>query len=106
MYKINKIKNYKEFARFLEEKTKCSIKIQVVSNNHMHYQLNDKYDMTLGVLCIDDGEVSFAPFATLDNAKNEQYINVTYMVQFDEFSNLLKAFQQMFVVTEDNRGEN
>lgn len=90
MYKINKIKNYKEFAQLLEEKTGCSIVIQLMnSNNHIHYQLNDKYGMSLGVLCIDDGNPSFAPFATHDTAENYQYINLKYIPQFDDFARLL-----------------
>ena len=100
MYKINKVKNYKQFAKLLEEKTGCSVKIAIVENNHIHYQLNDKNDMSLGVLCINNGDVSFAPLTTHDEAVDEQYIIGVYMVQFDELAKLLNIFKEMFVTDE------
>ena len=102
MYEINKVKNYIQFAEILENKTGCTVKVNVMDNkgNHVHYQLNDRFDMSLGVLCIDNGEVSFAPFETHESVKNEQYINVKYMAQFDDFIALLKVFKEMFVVDE------
>lgn len=100
MYKIDKVKNYRQFAEILEKKTGCSIKIKVIDNNgnHVHYQLNDKYDMTIGVLCVDNGFASFAPFETHESVKNEQYINVKYMAQFDDFVKVLSVFREMFIV--------
>lgn len=104
MYKINTVKNYKAFAELLGKETGCSVKIQLMDDKatHVHYQLNDKYDMTLGVLCIDDGDASFAPFETLDSAANNQYINVQHMVQFDDFVKLLSVFAKLFVATEES----
>lgn len=106
MYKINTIKSYKAFAELLEKETGCTVKIRLMDNkaNHVHYQLNDRYDMTLGVLCIDDGDASFAPFETLDSASDNQYINVQHMVQFDDFVKLLNAFAKLFVSTEETDG--
>ena len=103
MFEINTIKNYKQFADILEKKTDCSIKINIVDKcgKHIHYQLNDKYGMSLGVLCIDNGDVSFAPFVTHETAQNDQYINMRYMVQFDDFIKILGIFKEMFVVDEN-----
>lgn len=106
MYEIEKVNNYKEFARLLEKKTGCSVRIKIIDGvKHIHYQLNDKYDMSLGVLCIDHGMASFAPFSTLENAKNEQYINVQYMPQFEDFAKLLGIFQEMFVTESEDYNE-
>ena len=106
MYKIEKVNNYKDFARMLEQKTGCSVKIKLMCRtDHIHYQLNDKYDMSLGVLCIDNGVASFAPFTTHETAKNEQYINVEYMPQFEDFVKLLGVFQKLFVVEMETNNE-
>ena len=103
MYKVNTVKNYKAFAALLEKETGCTVKVRVMDNkaDHVHYQLNDRYDLTLGVLCIDDGDASFAPFVTLESAQNEQYINIQYMVQFDDFAKLLEVFARLFVSAEE-----
>ena len=90
MYDFKRANNYVEFARMLEQATGCSVKIKIMNGaDHIHYQL--------GVLCIDKGIASFAPFATHETAQNEQYINVQYMVMFDEFVNVLNAFKKIFV---------
>ena len=93
---IYKVKNYKAFATQLEEKTGCEVYIRLMGKNHTHYQLN-KMGLSLGVLCIDDGEASFAPFVTLDSAKNEQYIAAQNLPLFDDFVELLTVFHDMFV---------
>lgn len=98
MYDFKRVNNYVEFARMLEQVTGCSVKIKIMNRtDHIHYQLNDKYDVSLGVLCIDGGIASFAPFVTHETAQSEQYINVQYMVMFDEFINVLSAFKKIFV---------
>lgn len=106
MYKINTVKNYKAFAALLEKETGCTVKIKLMDNkaDHVHYQLNDKYDMTLGVLCVDNGDVSFAPFETHESVSNNQYINVQHMVQFDDFAKLIGVFAKLFVSTEETDG--
>lgn len=93
---IYKVKNYKQFARELESKTKCEVKIKLLEKNHTHYQLN-KMGLSLGVLCICNGEVSFAPFVTLDTARDDQYIDAQYLPLFDDFVELLKVFRDIFV---------
>lgn len=104
---IKKIKNYRTFAEELKTKTGCDVKIKILSdsNNHLanqplrehyHYELR-KDGFPLGILCCDDGYISFAPFATFENVTDSQYINVYYMPMFDEFINILKIFQEMFV---------
>ena len=101
MYDFKRVNNYVEFAKMLEQKTGCSVKIKIMNGaEHIHYQLNDKYDVSLGVLCIDKGVATFAPFVTHETAQNEQYINVQYMVMFDEFAKLLGTFKNIFVTSE------
>ena len=99
---IMKVKNYKTFAETLKQKTECEVKIKLMKeNDHIHYQLN-KDGMSLGVLCVQDGEPSFAPFCTFDNdSSNDHYINVRYMPLFDDFIGVLKVFGKMFVCEEE-----
>ena len=57
---IFKVKDYKRFADSLEDNTGCVVTIRLIGKNHTHYQL-DKRGLSLGVLCVDKGELSFAP---------------------------------------------
>lgn len=94
---IYKVKNYKKFASELATKTGCDIQIQLMKEtNHVHYQLS-KVGISLGVLCVDDGKVSFAPFVTLETAKNEQYIDARYIPLFDDFTKLLNVLKDMII---------
>lgn len=93
---IYKVKDYKKFADDLRNKTGCDVKINIIGKDHTHYQL-DKMGLSLGVLCVNKGEVSFAPFETHETAKNDQYINVQYFPLLDDFVELLAAFREMFV---------
>lgn len=93
---IFKVKDYKRFADSLEEKTGCVVTIRLMGKNHTHYQL-DKRGLSLGVLCVLNGELSFAPFATLDSATDDQYINAKYIPMFDDFVGLLEVLREMFV---------
>lgn len=93
---IYKVKDYKVLANQLAAKTGCDISIRLMGKNHTHYQLS-KMGLSLGVLCVDNGEISFAPFVTLDTAKNDQYINAQHLPLFDDFIQLLTIFREMFV---------
>lgn len=93
---IYKVKDYKVFANQLAAKTGCDVSIRLMGKNHTHYQLS-KMGLSLGVLCVDNGEISFAPFVTFDTAKNDQYINAQYLPLFDDFIQLLTIFREMFV---------
>lgn len=93
---IFKVKDYKRFADSLEDKTGCVVTIRLMGKNHTHYQL-DKRGLSLGVLCVDNGELSFAPFVTLDSAQNDQYINAKYIPLLDDFIGLLGVLREMFV---------
>lgn len=93
---IYKVKNYKTFAMELEKKTGCSVDIKLQAKDHVHYQLS-KMGLSLGVLCVDHGEVSFAPFATHTSATNDMYINAGNLPMFDDFIQLLTVFREMFV---------
>lgn len=93
---IFKVKDYKRFADHLEEKTGCEVAIRLLGKNHTHYQL-DKRGLSLGVLCVDNGELSFAPFVTHETAQNDQYINAKYIPLFDDFIELLGTLREMFV---------
>ena len=98
---ITKVKNYKEFAQKLMQKTGCEVCIKIMGSNHMHYQLT-KNGISLGVLCINSGEVSFAPFVTHGNVRDEQYINMVCLSRLDDFIAVLKVFGALFVCEEGN----
>lgn len=94
---IIKVKNYKTFAETIETATGCDVLIKLMGNkNHVHYQLNKK-GISLGVLCIDNGEATFAPFVNLENAQNCQFINMQYMPMLSDFIKVLEVFNEMFV---------
>lgn len=97
---IMRVKNYKVFAETLKRKTGCEVIIKIISKDHYHFQLN-KDGISLGVLCLDQGEASFAPFVTHETAQNDQYINVQYMPMFEDFIGVLKVFDEMFVCEEE-----
>lgn len=97
---VMRVKNYKTFAEMLKKQTGCDIEIRIIEKEHTHYQLN-KMGISLGVLCVDNGEPSFAPFETLDTAKNNQYINVKYMPMLEDFVDVLKVFDKLFVCEEE-----
>lgn len=98
---IMKVKNYKVFAETLKKKTGCEVTIKIMNKDHYHFQLN-KNGISLGVLCLDQGEASFAPFATHETAKNEQYINVQYMPMLEDLIGVLNVFDEMFVCEEES----
>jgi hypothetical protein len=95
-----KVKNYKVFAETLKKKTGCEVNIKLMDTDHTHYQLS-KDGISLGVLCVDKGEASFAPFVTHETAQNDQYINVQYMPMLDDFIGVLKVFSELFVCEEE-----
>lgn len=96
---IIKVKNYKVFAETLKAKTGCDVNIKLIGKEHNHYQMS-KDGISLGVLCVDNGEASFAPFESHETAKNEQYINVRYMPMLDDLICLLRVFSELFVCDE------
>ena len=97
---IMKVKNYKVFAETLKKKMGCEINIKLMNGtSHIHYQLS-KDGISLGILCIDNGEASFAPFSTHENVQNDQYINVQYMPMLEDFISVLKVFDELFVCEE------
>lgn len=99
---IIKVKNYKVFAETLKRKTGCEVIIKIISNkDHYHFQLN-KDGISLGILCLDKGETSFAPFVTHETVQNDQYINVQYMPMIEDFISVLKVFHEMFVCEEES----
>lgn len=101
---IMKVKNYKAFGEILRKKTDCEINIKLMDDkDHVHYQLS-KDGISLGVLCIDEGEASFAPFVTHEDVEDmyghEQFINVQYMPMLNDFISVLKVFDELFVSEE------
>ena len=95
-----KVKNYKVFADMFRRKTGCDVNIKILGANHEHYQLS-KDGISLGVLCIDNGEMSFAPFVSHETAQNDQYINVKYMPMLDDFITVLRVFEELFICEEE-----
>lgn len=96
---IMKVKNYKVFAETLKKKTGCEVVIRVLNKDHVHYQLV-KDGVSLGVLCIDNGEPSFAPFVNHETARDDQYINVAFMPMLEDFIKVLNVFGELFVCEE------
>lgn len=94
--KIIKVGNFKKYAEELRTQTGCTTEIEVLGKDHVHYQLN-KDGISLGVLCINEGDVTFAPFVRLDTARDEQYIDMQYMPLFDDLAKLFTIFRAMFV---------
>lgn len=102
---ILKVKNYKKFGETLKKKTGCEVEIKLMRDkDHIHYQLS-KDGISLGVLCIDDGEASFAPFVTHKDVEDmynaDQFINVQYMPMLNDFIGVLKVFDELFVCEEE-----
>lgn len=99
MFDVKKVKNFRQFGELLEKETGCNVTIRPVNKDgtHTHYQLDDRFGMTLGVLCVDNGYASFAPFETLDSAENNQYINISHLVQVNDFMNVLSVFGKIFI---------
>ena len=104
---LKQVKDYRQFAEMLQRKTGCSVTIELKGRDasHVHYQLDDEYGMSLGVLCVQEDSVAFAPFVTHANQRDEQYINLKYMPQFGRFIDLLTVFQKMFVIKYDEMEE-
>lgn len=104
---IMKVKNYKAFGEILRKKTDCEINIKLMGDkDHVHYQLS-KDGISLGVLCIDEGEASFAPFTShediedmYDDDAERLFINVQYMPMLNDFISVLKVFDELFVCEE------
>ena len=97
---IIKVKNYRVFAESLKKKTGCEVIIKIMnSKDHYHFQSN-KDGISLGILCLNQGEASFAPFVTHETVRDEQYINVKYMPMLDDFIGVLKVFDELFVCEE------
>lgn len=93
---IYKVKNYKKFADELKVKTRCDVDVKIIGQDHFHYQLS-KDGLSLGILCIDEGDASFAPFVTHETARNDNYLNLQFLPLFDDFVSLLSVFKDMFV---------
>ena len=93
---IYKVKDYKKFSEELKMKTGCQVSVQVIGKNHFHYQLSVD-GMNLGVLCIENGEATFAPFVGHETARNDNYLNLSFLPLYEEFTSLLAVFKSMFV---------
>lgn len=96
---VMKVRNYKEFAEILKRKTGCEINIKLMGKNHTHYQMS-KDGISIGILCIDEGYASFAPFVNHETAKDDQYINVEYMPMIDDLISVLRVCNELFVCKE------
>lgn len=102
---VIKIKNYRDFGRKLEKSTGCDILIQIMDDkDHVHYQCS-KMGISLGVLCIQRGDVSFAPFETLKSARNDQFINVKFFPFIDDFVDLMSSLKEIFVSSEEDSSD-
>lgn len=100
--KIMQVSNYKVFASTLEAKTGCDIRIKIMGQDHTHYELS-KMGISLGILCIDKGVASFAPFVTHENAKDSQYINIQYFPMLEDFIKVLQTLFNLFTYDDDSK---
>lgn len=94
---VVKFKNYKKFAEELKEKTNCDdVNIKILENNHYHFQLN-KMGIAIGIVCYDNGKISFAPFVNHDTVHNEQYISMNKFPMLEELIATMAALRDMFM---------
>lgn len=94
---IMKVKDYKSFADTLAKASGCKVIIKLMpGKDHVHYQL-EKTGISLGVLCINQGDVSFAPFVTHSTVADSQFINIRFFPFIDDFVDLMRTFKQIFV---------
>lgn len=102
MFNIKKVKNYRQFAELLEKETGCRVTIKPMNEDgtHTHYQLDDRFGMTIGVLCVDDGYASFAPFETLQSVADNQYISISHLTQIDDFTKVMSVLGNIFITNE------
>lgn len=60
--KIKKTKDYRAFGDYLSNISGCDITIEIMNEkNHVHFQFK-KEGIPLGILCINEDEIVFAPF--------------------------------------------
>lgn len=100
--KIMQVSNYKVFASTLEARTGCSIRIKIMGQDHTHYELS-KMGISLGILCIDKGTASFAPFVTHENAQDSQYISIKYFPMLEDFIQVLQTLFDLFTYDDDSK---
>lgn len=95
---VVKFKNYKAFAEELKTKTGCdNVNIKLMSgNNHYHFQL-DKMGVPIGIVCYDNGNISFAPFVSHETAHNEQYISMNKFPMLEELIGTMVVLRDMFM---------
>lgn len=93
---IIKIKNYNKMADELAEATGLTVNPRVIGRNHVHYEFK-KGNMAVGVLCMDDGELSFAPLVSDEKAANSQYINFSRLPDFKIVADLMISLMDKFV---------
>lgn len=93
---IIKIKNYNKMADELSEATGLVVNPRVISKNHVHYEFK-KGNMAVGVLCINEGELSFAPLTSDDKAANSQYISFSRLPDFKIVADLMIVLMGKFV---------
>lgn len=98
MLNIKKKKDYVEFGEKLQEITGCKITLKILSGeNHFHYQL-DKNNVSLGVLCYIDGELSLAPFKSLNNCgSKDNYIYFKHAPSFKDFTDVLTSLGNLVI---------
>ena len=98
---LNYAKVGKAYYTKAEQQTLLSLEYMIKSHeenlpNHVHYEFK-KGNMAVGVLCMDDGELSFAPLASDDKAANSQYINFSRLPDFKIVADLMVALMSKFM---------
>ena len=86
---IKKTHDYIKFGNEVEQLTGCEVKYKLMGDKHAHYEISSK-GIPLGILCYCEGELSFAPFRSFDNAAtNEEFIYFKHAPSFEEFTRVL-----------------
>ncbi len=93
---VIKIKDYNKMADELATASGLVVNPRVISRNHIHYEFK-KGNMAVGVLCMDEGVLSFAPLVSDDKAANSQYISFTRLPDFKIVADLMVVLMGKFV---------
>jgi hypothetical protein len=95
MLGIKKKANYIEFGNKILEMSGCKGTYEIIGENHFHYELN-KNGMVIGILCYDNGDLSFAPFKSFkDRGINNCYISFDLVPSFKDFTETLTKLGEL-----------
>lgn len=106
--KLKKVINYKEIAKEIEIATGMNVSVKIMKGkDHFHFGLTDENELPIGIVCYDEGKLSFAPFRKLDdNINDAEYINFVYAPLTNAFLKTFKALSDLVLNAEEYPNEN